>query len=363
MSAYPTAIPPVRSLICLGVNFHCCPLSVREQFAVSKTYINEAHRRIAELAPIDECVLLSTCNRTEIYAWGEDAEQMYISLLSYFLGSHDETLAHYFYRYDGADVLKHLAQLSAGLDSMVIGETEIFGQVKEAYRVALQEGTTGTYSNRVFQRIFSIGKKVRTQTHITAGPTSVGAAAVQMAMKEMGSLAGKRVLIMGAGDVARSTAQSLMSRGAEALFVANRSYDRAVELAEQVGGTVIRFSEWGHFFDQIDIVIVSTASPAYVVQKTRLEEMQERRGHRPLFLMDLSVPRNVDPACAELAGVHLYDIDALEMKRQDSSQLRLSEMSKCESLIECWLADELQSLLSGRQVSYPVLHSDSCANL
>ncbi len=301
-----------------------------------------------ELEHVRECVLLSTCNRTEIYSWGEDAEAMYRNLLAYFMAAQEGVLEHYFYRHDGIAALQHLAQLAAGLDSMVIGETEIFGQVKEAYRVALAEQTTGSYSNRVFQRIFSIGKKVRTQTNITTGPTSVGAAAVQMAMQEMGALDGKHVLIVGAGDVARSTAQSLMSRGAEAIFVANRSYDRAVELAEQVGGSVIGFSEWMSHFEQIDIVIVSTASPVYVVQKDKLQVMQEKRAHRPLFLMDLSVPRNVDPACASLEGVHLYDIDALESKRQDSSQLRLSEMSKCESLIEAWLSEEAAGLLAGR---------------
>ncbi len=300
------------------------------------------------LEQVQECVLLSTCNRTEIYAWGENVELMYESLLRYFMEAQEELLEHYFYRYEGLAALKHLAELSAGLDSMVIGETEIFGQVKEAYRVALGEQTTGVYSNRVFQRIFSIGKKVRTQTNITSGPTSVGAAAVQMAMQEMGSLVGKHVLIIGAGDVARSTAQSLMSRGAEAIFVANRSYDRAVELAEQVGGSVIRFSDWLSHFEQIDIVIVSTASPVYVVQKDKLHAVQESRSYRPLFLMDLSVPRNVDPACASLTGVHLYDIDALESKRQDSSQLRLSEMSKCELLIESWLLEEAAALLAGR---------------
>ncbi len=334
-------------LLCLGVNFQCCPLAIREQFAVSKSHISEALRAIVALPAIVECVLLSTCNRTEILAWGRDAQALERSLMQYFVGEASEQLAHYFYRYRDAEALRHLAQLAAGLDSMIIGETEIFGQLKDAYRAALAEKVTGAYSNRVFQRIFSIGKKVRHETRITQGPTSIGAAAVQMALREMGSLEGKRVLIIGAGDVARSTAQSLKSRGAEAIFVANRSYDRAVELAEQVGGSVIRFAEWLPYFEHIDIAIVSTASPVYVVQEHALAEVQEKRALRALFLMDLSVPRNVDPSCAQIEGVHLYDIDAFETRRIDASQLRQAEIGKCEELISHWLREEQTILLSG----------------
>ncbi len=346
---------PRKELLCLGVNYHSCPLAVREHFAVSKSQLAGSLHKLLALPAIAECVLLSTCNRTEIIAWGQqgaDLQAMQQSLMQHYASLHQDIDSRYFYSYEGRDVLRHLAELAAGLDSMILGETEIFGQLKEAYRVALQHRATAGYANRVFQRIFSIAKRVRHETRITQGPTSIGAAAVQVALEEIGSLEGKRVLLIGAGDVARSTAQSLRSRGAEALFVANRSYDRAVELAEQVGGSVIRFSEWLPYFEHIDIAIVSTASPVYVVQHHALVSVQEKRDHRPLLLMDLSVPRNVDPRCGELTGIHLHDIDSFEHRRSRSTELRHSEIGKCRQLIEQWLTDEQEILLAGGHSSY-----------
>lgn len=250
-----------------------------------------------------------------------------------------------FYRYEGREALSHLAHVASGLDSMVIGETEIFGQLKDAYRAAFAAGSTGVYSNRTFQTINTIGKKVRTETQVTSGPTSVGAAAVQLAQQVLGSLSGANVLVVGAGDVARSTAQSLCSRGAESIFVANRSYDRAVELANQVGGRVIRFSEWIPYLEQIDIVIVSTSAPVYVISPCVLHTVQQARQGRPLFLIDLSVPRNIHPACCEVEGTHLYDIDAMEAMAADTRQRRAAEISHGEAIIRSWVEMHADDLL------------------
>ncbi len=336
---------------CLGLNYRTSPVAVREQFSVGKSRMAEACRALRALPEIEECVLLSTCNRTEVYYWTHEPEEAARMILAHFLGGIPgvQADAACFYRYEGREALVHLARVASGLDSMVVGETEIFGQLKDAYRVALESGVTGGLTNRTFQRVFSIGKKVRSNTSITSGPTSVGAAAVQMAQGILGTLDGANVLVVGAGEVARSTAQSLRSRGAESIFVANRSYDRAVELAAQVGGRVIRFAEWVPYLERINIVIVSTASPAYVVSPALLQEVQGRREGRPLFFIDLSVPRNVDPASAQVEGVHVYDMDAMEGMAAETRRARAAEIDAGEELIAGWVAENAAELLSGNR--------------
>ncbi len=355
MSPAPAEMPVFS---CLGLNYRTCPVAVREQFSVPKSRLAEACRALRELPEIEECVLLSTCNRTEVYYWTFEPEEAARMILAHFLGGGQEVHADAscFYRLEGEDCLCHLACVAAGLDSMVVGETEIFGQLKDAYRVALEAGVTGGHANRCFQRAFSIGKKVRHETAITSGPTSVGAAAVQMAHGILGTLSGANVLVVGAGDVARSTAQSLRSRGAESIFVANRSYDRAVELASQVGGRVIRFAEWVPYLERIDIVIVSTASPVYVVREEVLAHVQPARGGRPLFFIDLSVPRNVDPACARVAGVHVYDMDAMEGMAAEARRARAREIAGGEELIRLWVAENAPDLLCGLRPAAPASH-------
>ncbi len=342
------------SMLCLGLNYRTCPVAVRERFSVAKSRLGEAVRTLRALPEIEECVLLSTCNRTEVYAWSYEPEEATRMILAHFLGREggERSDASCFYRHEGEAALFHLARVAAGLDSMVVGETEIFGQLKDAYRAALEAGTTGGQANRTFQRVFTIGKKVRSETSITSGPTSVGAAAVQLAHGILGELEGANVLVVGAGEVARSTAQSLRSRGAEGIFVANRSYDRAVELAAQVGGRVIRFAEWVPYMERIDIVIVSTAAPVYVVSPAVLEGVQRTRGGRPLFFIDLSVPRNVDPACARVEGVHVYDIDAMEGMAAGTRRARSREIGRGEALIREWVAEERAELVEGRRPQF-----------
>ncbi len=337
-------------MYCLGVNYRSCPVAVREQFAVPKHELPLVNAELAALPGVRECVLLSTCNRTEIYYWsqsqGTAAQE---ALLGYFLDSAPlvEDRRNLFYLLQKEDALFHLAAVASGLDSMVVGETEIFGQLKDAYQTALAAGTTSTYANRTFQRVFAIGKKVRSSSLITSGPTSVGAAAVQMAQGIFKELTGANVLVIGAGEVARTTAQSLRSRGAQSIFVANRSYERAVELASQVGGRVIRFTEWIPYLENIDIAIVSTASPAYVVSPPVLEQVQKTR-RRPLFLIDLSVPRNVNPACSLVDDVYVYDMDALEEMTAETRRCRSSEIVRCEQLISAWVKEESPALFEGR---------------
>ena len=344
---------PHKKMLCLGLNYRSATVGVRERFSVPAACLPEVCRNLCRQEGVAECLLLSTCNRTELYFWADDAAAATEAVMSYYFGApeeRDESLASCFYLLEEREALLHLCRVASGLDSMVVGETEIFGQLKDAYRLAHEvAATTGRYSNRVFQQVFSLGKKVRTQSNITSGPTSVGAASVQMAQDILVGLDGKRVLIVGAGDVARTTAQSLKSRGAEGIFVANRSYDKAVELAAHVGGEVIRFADWVPYLEEIDIVIVSTASPVYVVSPHQLEPVLPARAGRPLFLVDLSVPRNVDPACSACQGVHVFDMDALETMTQETRRIRQTETAACEVMIQTWLAENANILLEPKK--------------
>lgn len=329
-------------LLCLGLNCHTAPVVVRERFSVLKGKLEEVHLALFALPTVAECVVLSTCNRTEIYCCTAQPQLCMQELFAHFRV--EPALRSHFYCYEQERALTHLARVASGLDSAVLGETEIFGQLKDAYEAALQAHTTARGLNRIFQHVFSIGKKVRRETRITGGPTSVGAAAVQMAQEFLGSLEGRNILIVGAGEVARTTAQSLRSRGAESIFVANRSYENAVKLATVVGGKVIRFTEWQPYLENIDIVIVSTASPVYVVSPPVLEKVQQVR-RRPLFLIDLSVPRNADPACAAVPEVYLYDMDAMVAATDATRKARSAEVGACESLIAEWVAEDGDDLL------------------
>ena len=348
-----TPLPPhSATFCCVGLNHRTAPVAVRERFAVPSRRLAEACAALAALPPVAECVLLSTCNRTEVYYWAQVPEEAAHAILHHFLGElQGPDIATCFYRYHGADALSHLAAVAAGLDSMVIGETEIFGQLKDAYEAATRAGGLTGLSHRIFQRVFTIGKKVRSSTAVTAGPTSVGAAAVQLAQRMLGDLSGAQVLIVGAGEVARSTAQSLCSRGAQSIFVANRSYDRAVDLAARVGGSVIRFAEWVPWLARVDIVIVSTAAPVYVVAPASVEQACLARAGRPLFLIDLSVPRNVDPACGGVDGVTLYDIDALQSMAQHTLEQRRAAVSEGLRLVREWVQQQETELLHHASVS------------
>jgi glutamyl-tRNA reductase len=235
------------------------------------------------------------------------------------------------------DAAVHLCRVASGLDSMVLGETEIFGQVKDAYQAALSAGATGGTLNRLFQKTFSIGKKVRTETGIQEGATSIGNVAVDLAEKIFGHLKDSEVMILGAGEMSRVTAQSLQSRGARSIFVANRSYDRALELAQKMNGHAVRFDDWQLVLAQVDVVIGSTGAPHTIVQKADVEAVRRKRKYRPLFFIDIAVPRDIDPAVEEIEEVYLYDIDTLEQIAGEARTQRSRQIEICEEMIRAEL--------------------------
>jgi glutamyl-tRNA reductase len=323
-------------LLCLGLNHRTAPVEVRERFAVGATKLGEASTDLMTLAEASEALVISTCNRTEFYLVADDAraafERIEVRLAEKI--QVDSSVAAHFYRKEKIDAARHLCRVVSGLDSMMLGETEIFGQVKQAYASAHEAGATRGVLNKAFQRAFSIGKKVRTETSIQEGSTSVGSVAVDLAEKIFGHLKNSEVMILGAGEMSRITAQSLVSRGAKSIFVANRSFDRAQELATEMGGSAVRFDDWQRVLERVDVVISSTGAPHAIVQRADVEKARRARKYRPLFFIDIAVPRDIDPAVGEIEEVYLYDIDTLEQLAEEARTRRLLQIEQCEKIIE-----------------------------
>ena len=327
-------------LICLGLNHKTAPVEVRERFAVGANKLGASAIEIVAMTGVSEGVVISTCNRTEFYLVASEARGGFERLEAHLAGKtevHRSAEAH-FYRMEKADAARHLCRVVSGLDSMMLGETEIFGQVKVAYKAAHEAGTTAGVLNKLFQRAFGVGKKVRTETTIQTGSTSVGNVAVDLAEKIFGHLKNSEVMILGAGEMSRITAQSLVSRGARSIFVSNRSFDRAVDLADEMGGQAVRFDDWQSVLEKVDIVISSTGSPHAIVQRADVEKARRKRKYRPLFFIDIAVPRDIDPAVGEIEEVYLYDIDTLEQLAQEARLRRQKQIEECEAIIDAELA-------------------------
>ena len=326
-------------IVCLGLNHQTAPVGVRERFAVSEGRLGEEGGRLCEIDGIEEGVVLSTCNRTEYYAAAENGRTA-CALLRSFLQSHagEPLREEHLYERRDAEAARHLCRVVSGLDSMVLGETEIFGQGKKAYQAALEGDSTGRTLNKLFQKAFGVGKKVRTYTNIQIGSTSVASVAVDLAEKIFGHLKDSRVIVIGAGDTSRQTAQALMSRGASTVFVTNRSFDRAEQLAEEMGGKAVKFDEWQPVLAGVDVVISATASPHSVVMPFHVEAVRSVRKFRPLFFIDIAVPRDIDAAVGDIEEVYLYDIDTLQESAKEAKGRRVEQIQLCERIIDQELA-------------------------
>lgn len=320
---------------CLGLNYRTAPVEIRELFAVSNYRVPEMGASLLRLPGVRGTVILSTCNRMEVYL-SMDKGASVVDVKRWLLDRHglDSELDTHFYESEGMDTARHLSRVLSGLDSMVLGETEILGQVKKSYSLAMETGLTDGFLNRLFQRSFAVGKRVRTCTTINQGSTSIGSVAVDLAEEIFGSLSQTKVLILGAGEMSRVTAQALQSRGASGIFVTNRTYDRAVELADMMGGEAIRYDCWAEYLKKVDIVIASTAAPHYIVKPEDISALRAARKYRSLFLIDISVPRNVDPAVTEIDEVYLYDIDTLRALADSAREQRKKAIEDCEAIIE-----------------------------
>ncbi len=326
-------------VVCYGYNHETASVASREKVTFSESTLPQALTAIRQLEGVEESVILSTCNRMEIYAVIDGAISLAdgVGSLRQWLHAHfelDETHEESFYCHELHGSVSHLFSVASGLNSMVLGETEIFGQVKKAYATAQQTGTTGKALNKLFQKSFQVGKQVRTQTSITRGATSVGAVGVELAERIFGDLKKCQILLIGAGEISRRTAQSLQSRGAKAVIVSNRSFDKASDLADEIGGRAIRFDDWDAELATVDIIISSTAAPHHVVTPVKLAGPLKGRRGRPLFMIDLSVPRDIAPEVKQLESVYVYDLDALQKLAEAGKAQRRAQLDKCYAMID-----------------------------
>ncbi len=338
------------NLICFGLSHREAPVEIRERFALGEAAAVEAARRLRATAGAEgEAVAVSTCNRTEFYAVAPAGMGARELCAAHFLDpSLHQAGADHFYHREGRAGVEHLFRVVCGLESMVLGEAEILGQVKRAYQAAAAGGTTARFLNKLFQRAFQVSKLVRSGTAITRGSVSVASVAVDLAAQIFGDLAGRKVMILGAGETGELTARNLLSRGVRSLFVSNRSFDRAAHLAAELGGRAVHFDAWPEEMRDVDIMLSSTAAPHPIVTVEKLKAVMARRSDRPLFVIDLAVPRDVEAACNDLEGVYLYDIDSLQSLAAEALQRRRGEVAACEALIaahvdefSAWLAREV----------------------
>jgi glutamyl-tRNA reductase len=322
-------------LFCAGLSHHTANVETRERYA------RRNDEALCAATGCAEALLLSTCNRVEVYgvakSLGENERlAQYLTDADPATVSEDLTA---FYRYEGEACVQHLFRVAAGLDSMVVGETEVLGQAKQAYAAARQTGGAGPFLHRLFQRAFRVAKQVRSHTEITRGAVSVGSVAVELAGKIFGELTRRKVLVLGAGETSERTARALRSRGVSDLRVTNRSGDRAENLAGLVGGRAIPFEGWENQCREIDILISSTAAAEPLLTREKLGPILSERWDRPLFIIDIAVPRDVAPDVNEMEGVFLYDIDSLQSIAEQSLALRRQQIAAGELIIAEHVAD------------------------
>jgi len=330
-------------LVVLGLSHHSSPVTVRERFAFAEARIPPSLQLLRDSGAAQEAVILSTCNRVEIYAaTSHDPPKAFAALREFLVNCHDyrEPLTDEIYALAEPQSLYHLFKVACGLDSMVLGETEILGQLKKAYELALHGGHTGARLNKAFQRAFNVAKHIRTETNIQRGSVSIGSVAVELAEKIFSTLGEREVMIIGAGDTGEKTARALLSRGARSILVTNRSHDKAVALAAELGGRAVPFDGWAAEFAGIDIVISSTSAPHYILDRAKLQPLMTLRRNRPLLLIDIAVPRDIEPEVNFLENVYLYNIDDLQAIADDYLKQRREEAARCMKII-CEKADGL----------------------
>ncbi len=329
---------------CIGLSHHTSNVATLEQFAGNATA-----ESIVRETGCTEALLLTTCNRVEVYAVSD--KRVSTDEIARCLMAKTNRNAHNyappFYRYEDNKCVQHLFRVASGLDSMVVGESEILGQAKKAYESARTSGAVGPYMHRLFQRAFRVAKQVRTHTDIARGAVSVGSVAVELAQRIFGRLSQCKVLVLGAGETSERTARALVSRGVTDLRVSNRSLDRARELAQMVGGQTVRFDDWAAQCREIDILLTSTSSETVLLTRDILAPILRERLDRPLFIIDIAVPRDVDPNVNEIDGVYLYDIDSIRSVTEQSLALRRQQIAAAEAIIANHVIEFVDSISPG----------------
>ena len=331
----------------LGLNHKTAPIEIREKVSFSDRNLNQALFELSKYDGIQENVILSTCNRTEIYTVVRDipkATESIKDFLSSFHKVHKEHIDKHLYCFCDEEAIRHLFRVVASLDSMIVGETQIFGQVKDAFFKAKEANTLGRNLCELFDEAIKVGKRIRTETLIGKGAVSVSTAALELARKIFESLDEKKVLIIGAGKIGELTVKNLHSRGISTVLVANRTFEKAQELAEIFCGEAIKFEECLKYLVSTDIVISSTSAPHFIITKDEICEVMNKRGNSPLFLIDLGLPRNIDPRVDEIENAYLYNIDDLARVRDLNIKERLNESKKAEAIIQSCVDSVLRKL-------------------
>ena len=318
-----------------GLNHRVAPLQLREKLAFSSPELKKRLAGYTGKQGLEELVILSTCNRTEVYGYGQQAEIIVDgieSVLSDKFGSSVDLGDVNFYSYIDRKAVNHLFRVSSSLDSMILGEDQILGQVREAYRLGQEARSAGRVLSRLFQQAVRTGKRTRSETSISSGAVSISSAAVDLARKIFGDLAGREAMILGAGETSELTLGLLINVGVESVLVANRTYRKALDLAMRHHGTAVKFEEFHPYLAQADILISSTSAPGYVLTGERAGEVMARR-RKPIFLIDLAVPRDIDPALSDYENVFLYNIDDLTAVVERNLEERKSQVGLVEDII------------------------------
>ena len=322
----------------VGLSHKTAPIEVRERLAFSEDRLPDALREIASLAGVHETMILSTCNRVEVVARAETPQTDLAPALSQFLATFHrisvQQVEPYLYQHRQREAIRHLFRVASSLDSMIIGETQILGQVKEAYALARSVGTLRGPLEEALTRAFFVAKRVRTETGIASSAVSISYAAVELARKIFGSLEGKRILLVGAGKMSELAARHLLAHGGSQIFVTNRTPERAAEMAAQLEGRAVPFEQLFEYAAQCDILISSTAAPHFLIRKSDAQRLLAERKNRPMFLIDIAVPRDIDPEVNKLDNIYLYDIDDLQQVVNANLKERLKEAQRGEQIAE-----------------------------
>ncbi len=329
--------PDMLDIVLLGLNHKTAPVELRECIAFSKDEAEAALKAFQEHPAIVETLLFSTCNRVEILLTTENksdavgAAKKYISeLKSIRISQFEEAL----YIYDGNEAVRHVFRVASSLDSMMVGEPQILGQIKEAYRTAITQKASGVILNRLLHKTFFVAKRVRTETGIGDHAVSISYAAIELGRKIFGTLEGKKVLLIGAGEMAELAVEHLIRHRAGDIFVANRTFERGLELAKNFNGKAVRFEEIPSCLQIVDIIISSTGSPDYVIRRNQVKESMRARKNRPIFFIDIAVPRDIDPEINRLNNSYVYDIDDLKGIIDENVEDRNREAVKAERIID-----------------------------
>jgi glutamyl-tRNA reductase len=325
-------------ILCIGLNHETAPVAVRERLALAGDSLHETLQWLKGQAGIREALVLSTCNRVELYLVTEEGHrQMEPTIRTYFtqrFGLAEDDWRRFHYRYGYHKAITHLFRVASGMDSMVIGEPQITGQVKDAYKEAVHQKAVGTILNRLFHKSFHVSKRVRTETELAARAVSVSYVAVELAKKIFGDLSDRQALLAGAGEMAELAARHLVSNGVARILVASRTLDHAKRLAEAFQGKAIALDSIPASLSDVDILLCSTAAPDYILRVEQIREAMRTRRNKPIFIIDIAVPRNIDPRVNEIDNVYLYDIDDLQNVLQANLEERKKELKRAESIVQ-----------------------------